>query len=101
MYLASGPKMAPPNITAVSVNSSCILVTWDRKRRGSILKYRVNITSGIIHDTTCHEVKPPTRYLEIINVNVDSKFTITVEAANSKGFEPASVPVNITAGQEQ
>ena len=93
--------MAPPNIIAVRVNSSCVLVSWDRipdgKRRGLIQKYRVNITSKIPNETTSREVQAPTQYLEIVSINVDSKFTITVEAANSKGFGPVSEPVNITA----
>ena len=93
--------MAPPNISAVRVNSSCVLVSWERipigKRRGLIQKYRVNITSKIPNETTSREVQVPTQYLEIVGINVDSKFTITVEAANSKGFGPVSEPVNITA----
>ncbi|XP_066020414.1 receptor-type tyrosine-protein phosphatase delta-like isoform X2 [Pocillopora verrucosa] len=97
----SGPKVAPPNISAVRVNSSCVLVSWERipdgKRRGLIQKYRVNITSKIPNETTSREVQAPTQYLEIVGINVDSKFTITVEAANSKGFGPVSEPVNITA----
>ena len=78
------------------------MVTWDNvpdgKRQGKIQKYKVNYTAATKKNETLYqEVKAPTQRLQIVGLEENTNYTITVSASTIKGYGPASKPVVVAA----
>ena len=96
------PHGHPQNVTAVNKTSTSILITWDEvprgERKGHIEKYKVNYTSARNNVTKSKEVRAQS--LEIVNLQANTNYTITVSASTVKGYGPASQPIVVATDQD-
>lgn len=98
----------PQNFTAVTVNSTNILVLWDpvfpEEQNGDILTYEVEINQTMFTDVSRSEMRetsgPELMMLLLDNLEEFVNYSLRVRAQNSEGAGPFSPAVFSTTDQD-